>query len=132
MTTSQTNLDNDIIMSSDLSPVQQRAIFCLLETKTIEQAADCTGVSSRTLHRWLRTPEFLSELQSIQNGVMHETSLRLIGLQSSVLDRLESLMNNSCDERVQLAAAESIQNYILRWYELTHISVRLAEMENSL
>ncbi len=46
---------------SGLTAAQERALVMLLSSPTHEMAAEKAGITSRTLHRYLRTPEFRAE-----------------------------------------------------------------------
>jgi DNA-binding MurR/RpiR family transcriptional regulator len=41
-----------------LTPRQQKALLALLNEPTVLKAAQASGVGGRTLHRWIREPEF--------------------------------------------------------------------------
>jgi len=41
-----------------LTPRQQKALLALLNEPTVLKAAQASGVGERTLHRWIREPEF--------------------------------------------------------------------------
>lgn len=44
------------------SPAQSRALSALLAGETVTSAAERAGVARETVHRWLREPSFLAEL----------------------------------------------------------------------
>jgi hypothetical protein len=54
------NLSED----SGLTPAQERTLVALLSTPNHEMAAKQAGITSRTLRKYLRTPEFRTEYQT--------------------------------------------------------------------
>ena len=54
------------IKNPGLSPRQQAALPILASTPSITQAASLSRVGRRTLHRWLKDPEFRDQLAKLQ------------------------------------------------------------------
>ncbi len=125
----QENLQKSELITFNLSPNQEAAIFALLESRTIGQAAKKAGVSTRTFYNYMQDGNFQAALNFLQSSVLGSVTVRLLGLQSSVLDQLEHLMNDSHDERIKLLASQSIMDYYVKFLELGQVSGRLNKLE---
>jgi hypothetical protein len=130
MTESMQN--SEIELSSGLTHIQQQAIIHLMSSKSIEQAAKMTGCSSRSIHRWLAEDgPFIAELSRVQSNLMKQANIRLIGLQSDVLDRLSELLNSK-DEVIALKSADILAGFILKFYEISQVANRLQLLEETM
>lgn len=121
------------IPESNLTILQQKAIFALLTSRTIEQAARSAGCTSRAIFYWLeRDVEFQSELHSMQSGIINQSATQLVNAQSNILEKLEGLVNDSADEKIVIEAGKVLLEYITRWYELTRVNSKLNRIEQML
>lgn len=88
-----------------ITPKQTRGIVALLSSSTIEEAAEKTGVRSKTIYTWLRQPEFTAALNEAQAREIEAAGRRLAGMQSAALDALQDVFERS-DELDALNVAE--------------------------
>lgn len=96
-----------------LTEKQRRAITCLLEARTVSEAADLAEVSRRQLNRWRNDPLFLEEYHR-QSDHLH--SFALASLKGRTAEAVETLAGclRSKDEKVRLTAASRIIEHSLK------------------
>src|SRR5690349_5827677 len=68
-----------------LSPKKQRAILALMVMSTIGEAAQFADVGTRTLHRWLKDPDFAAALRDANRVAFSHSITRLNQLLSSAV-----------------------------------------------
>jgi hypothetical protein len=116
--------------NEDLRPREARAIDALLTEATIEAAAMKTGVSSRTLRRWLHREDFYQAFRCARGKAMESALQRL---QESTGVAVRVLVEIAADESAKpadrLRASNSILDYSIRGAELLAFSERLARLE---
>jgi hypothetical protein len=83
-------------MSTGLTPKQQKAIAHLLTCGTYASAAAQTGITERTLYRWLHEPQFTAAFTQAKQALMACTMTRL---QAGSHDALEALHTALTDPR---------------------------------
>lgn len=76
---------------STLTPKQLEAVSGLAKGLTTRQIAKNVGVSSRTVERWQKLPEFVAALAQIQNEVSRKVSVDVVESVASVNSRLQNL-----------------------------------------
>jgi hypothetical protein len=79
---------------SRLTTKQRRAILALLTCKDNTQAAEQTGVTTRTLYRWMKKPIFIDELRAAETQVVDGAIRHLAGLTVKAVASLESVLDN--------------------------------------
>lgn len=93
--------------NGDLTPRQQRAIACLLESPTIEAASKNAGVSRSTLHEWLKIPAFQEELEQAKRSQFQAAVGQLRSLVPEAIQGLKDLARSS-NEQIRLRACVEI------------------------
>lgn len=112
-----------------LTPKQTKAIDCLLASTTVIAAAECAGVSRRTLYNWLADEVFSAELEKAQRQLISTAARRLAnGLDKSVTTAL-NLAEKSEDEAIRLRAALAIPGMLRDLREHYELSDRLDRLE---
>lgn len=115
----------------DLTAAQEKAISALLSSVTVEAAAKKAGISDRTLHRWLKEPEFRQAYLAARRMVMEQA----VGtLQRASLGAVETLVRNlKCGApSVEVSAARAILEAGFKGVEMLEFEERLAAVEASL
>lgn len=92
------------------------------------QAAEKSGVSRATIHRWLNEPEFVSALRSIEAQRTDELARRLSLLDDQIVFAFRDSLS-SMDKRLRLRAAEILLTKRLVFIEIREIAERLAALE---
>jgi hypothetical protein len=98
-------------VTDKLTTNQRRAIVHLIQQDTITAAAEQTGVTRQTLHRWLEIPEFQAEYRAAKRETYGHALTKLQKHASRAADVLFELMTSSNDDvspGVRLGAARSI------------------------
>lgn len=118
-------------MSQEISTKQHNAIVALLEKPTVEQAAESAGISSKTIYRWMEEPGFRSALSSAEEGVLDESTRRLMQLSSQAIDALENVMHNPSQEGAsnKRLAALAMLDQLCKFRELRNLEERLSTLE---
>ena len=102
----------------------------MLEGGTIAEAASKSGITARTLQRWLVEPEFCSEYSAAKSRLLESTinKLRSIGL-----DGVEALRRVAVDKDAPagavVSAGRGILEVLLRAVEVQDFGARLTELE---
>jgi hypothetical protein len=82
---------------SELNPKQLRAVSGIAKGLTPVEIAKVIGVSSRTIERWQRLPEFVAALSEVQGEVSRRVKTEIIKDASTIACRLEILAGKSLD-----------------------------------
>ena len=115
-----------------LTPKQTKAIDCLLASPTVIAAAECAGVSRRTLYNWLADEMFSAELEKAQRQLISTAARRLAnGLDKSITTALD-LAEKSEDEAVRLRAALAIPGMLRDLREHYELSERIDRLEQTM
>lgn len=109
---------------------QRRVIELLAQGATRREAAKASGISERTLYRWLNDPTFAQELERVERELWQAT---LAGLKSGIrrsLDYLISVLNDEkADKRDRLQAARTLMQTALRVIEAVELGELRARVE---
>ena len=112
-----------------LSRNQKRALAALLEHRTITQAAEACGLTTKTLSRYMADPVFRSEMANRESELIDEAGRVLIGGQMAALQTLARLMKNAEAESTRRLAAANWMDLCLRWRELKNVEERITNLE---
>ena len=82
---------------SGLTPKQLEAVSGIAKGLAPSQIAKVVGVSSRTVERWRKLPEFVAALSQIQGEVSRQVKVELVENVTSITSRLENLASKSLD-----------------------------------
>ena len=120
-----------------LTTPKRKAIAALLVERSVVDAARAAGVGERTLHRWLRDPVFLAELDQAEADMIGEATRQLVNGASDavrflldVVNDNEDVINNSkADLTNRRLAAQAVINHMIKIRELQTIERRLVDLE---
>jgi transposase-like protein len=118
--------------NDSLSSKQRKAIAALLSQRTIEDAANRIGISSRTIYRWMESDVFRTALLDAECQAVDEATRRLIGGKDTALDTLADLMVKAESESVRRQAASNWLAQLLKMRELRNIEQRLIALETTI
>ena len=107
---------------------QEAAISALLSSRNIEEAAKTIKVSSSTLRRWMRLPEFESAYLRARREAVAQAFARLQQSSSAAGGLLLKLMIESKDS-TRLQAAKCILELASKALDTEDVLVRLARLE---
>jgi len=108
---------------------QQTALAALIGSVTLDEASSRSGVSSRTLERWLsEDSEFVDQLRAARARVVETSISRLQDACSAAVDTLKR--NLECGSPgVEVRSAVAILEHSIRAIELYDIESRLRALE---
>ena len=92
-----------------LSSKKRRALLGLMVMSTVGEAAQFANVGTRTLHRWLKDPDFAAALRDANRAAFAHSITRLNQLLGSAVSALADIVNDqSAPPSARLRAAEKI------------------------
>jgi len=113
-----------------LSSKQKRGLIALLSEPTMEAAAEASGVSRRTMTRWLGDPAFISELRNAEQAAIDEAVRRLISLVHNSVALLGSIVEDAEQPISQRRmAAEAILDFMMKLRSTRDLETRIEELE---
>ena len=119
------------LSAGELTVMQDKAITALLSYSSVEAAAKKTGVSDRTLHRWLKEPAFRQSYLAGRRLVMEHA----VGcLQRASIGAVEALGRNlKCGvPGTEVWAAQVILEAGTKGVEMMEFEDRLTAIEQTL
>ena len=117
---------------SRLGRKQEEAIVALMTQRNIEEAAKSTGISTQTLIRWLKLPEFDAAYRNARRAAFSQSIARLQQASSAAVSTLLKVMvdpNSPASTRVR--AADSILDHSKQAIEIEDVEVRVAALEQA-
>ena len=109
---------------------QEDAIAALLTQRSVEEAARTAGVGTRTLLRWLKTPEFDQAYREARRAAFTQSVARLQQASSAAATTLlKTMIDPGASASVRVRAAESILNHAAKAIEMEDLDARVAELE---
>ena len=118
---------------SELDARQERMILALLEHPTNEKAAAPLGISSVTLWRATKKPEFAEAFRKARREAFSQSVARLQHASNAAVGTLLRVMTDReapADSRVR--AADVVLQAALRGMEMEDIEARVAELERAM
>jgi hypothetical protein len=113
-----------------LSRRNQKVILALLEQPTQEKAAAAAGISTATLWRLQRKPEFRRALLEARSQAFSQTMGRLQhGISAAVATLFRIMSDATAPAASRLRAAQCILEITARGIGLQDLDIRLRELE---
>jgi hypothetical protein len=114
-----------------LSAKQTKALTALLGARTIAEAASTSGLTDRTIYRWLSEDErFKAAYLAARRQVM---SLAILRLQQAAVEAVEALRAVMADDdesgSSRVAASKAVLELGLRGLETEDLESRIAALE---
>jgi DNA-binding transcriptional MerR regulator len=112
---------------------QERAVCCLLESRTLSEAAKKAGIGERTLYGWLRSPLFVEAYRRARRQIFSQNMTRLQRLSSGAVDLLSDVLTDD-NERgsVRVTASKTVLENSLKILEIEDNQERLDRLEKRL
>jgi hypothetical protein len=122
------------ISSNKITRQQQRGIAALLTTKTVAEAAKQTGVSLRTMFRWMNEDAaFKAALAEAESELIATATRRLLQYQDAAITTVATIMLDKQNRAtVRLRAATTVIETMLKLRELNNFEQRLIALEANL
>lgn len=115
---------------SKLRYKQEEAIAALLTHSTIEDAARAVGICSKTLSRWLCTPEFKAAYPKAKRLGYHQSCTRLQqGSGAAATTLLKIMLDPNAGYASRIRAAAFVLEHGARSIEVEDLEARVTELE---
>jgi len=111
-----------------LTPKQLRAISCILESSSIEEAAKKAKVSRASIYNWLKNEKFKEILKKEREALFVESLEVLRQATRKAANVLINLLKSN-DETTKRLAAKEIINLTLRTTEIWDLEERMSKIE---
>jgi hypothetical protein len=108
----------------------EQAVAALLTHRNVEEAAKAVGISTRTLIRWMKEPEFQAPFREARRLAYSQAVAKLQqGTTAAATTLIKVLLDQQTPASVRVRAAECILNHSLRALEFEDLEARVAELE---
>jgi hypothetical protein len=109
---------------------KQKVLIALIETPSIREAAQVSGISEATIYNYLRDPEFKNEYRSARRATVENAVSQMQNAMSEAVGRLKELM--FCENpAVAARCAQIIYENSLKGLEILDLNERLEILENA-
>ena len=109
---------------------REAAITALVAQPTIKGAAASCGISEKTLHAWLKEPDFSKRLRDAQQEVTRGTIGRILSTVGFAIDTLAEIAADSeTAPGPRVTAAKALLEHSLKVYELEAVLQRIEALE---
>jgi hypothetical protein len=110
----------------------EQAIAALLAHRNMEEAAHAVGVSTNTLKRWTKEPEFDAALRDARHTAFLQSIARLQEASgAAVTTLLRIMLDSNVPAGIRLRAIEIVLERAAQANEKDDIEARLAELERA-
>jgi transposase len=104
---------------SALNPKQYKALSYILESNSVEKAAQKAGVSRSTIYNWMRDPRFKEQLEREKRAVFEEG-----------LNALKMATAKAARTLIELLECRDLTTKRLAAKEIISISIKVAELQD--
>ena len=112
---------------------REAAVTALITNPTIKGAASECGIAEKTLHAWLKEPDFASKVREAQAEITRATMGRVLSTVGAAIDTLAEVMAyKDSGPGPRVAAAKALLEHSLKVYELEAVQQRLDALERRL
>jgi hypothetical protein len=112
-----------------LSARKEAAILALLQHR-IDEAARIVDVSSRTLYRWSKEPEFAAAFREAQQTFFSNSLARLVQMSPAATSALgKILVDQSAPAGSRVRAADCVLKAAARGIEMSDLQARITVLE---
>jgi hypothetical protein len=108
------------------------AVVALLTQRNLEEAAKSVGISTRTMLRWMKEPEFKEAFRKAKRASYDQAVSRLQqAMPLAVQAMLKVLLDPNTPASVRVRAAEVIANHSHKAIEIEDVESRVAALEEA-
>src|SRR5580704_10488656 len=112
---------------------KEAAIVALLTQRSIADAARTAGISERSLHRWLKDPDFQAACLEARRTAFSQSMGRLQSLSTTAVATLGLVMlDATAPAASRVRAADTVLTHATRSLEKDDVLIRLADVEREL
>ncbi|MGA2435865.1 MAG: hypothetical protein ABSG25_11325 [Bryobacteraceae bacterium] len=110
----------------------EEAVAAMLTQRNVEEAARAVGVSTATLMRWQKLPEFQTAYREARRDAFRQAIARLQqGTSAAATTLLKTMIDPATPASVRVRAAEAIFNHAAKAIEIEDIEARVAALERA-
>lgn len=111
---------------------KEEAIAALLAHRSLEDAARAVGISTKTLLRWLKEPQFDAEYRKARRAAFSQSVARLQQASSAAVSTLLKIMvDPNAPASTRVRAADSVLDHGAKAIEIEDIEARVSELERA-
>jgi hypothetical protein len=111
---------------------KEETIAALLTQRNVEEAAKSIGISTQTLVRWLKVPEFQVEYREARRAAFGQSIARLQQASSAAVSVLVKIMiDPNAPHSTRVRAADSVLDHAVKAIEIEDIDVRVSALEEA-
>src|SRR5215472_4930350 len=108
------------------------AIAALLTQRNVEEAAKAAGISTRTLLRWMKEPEFQKAYREARRSAFSQAVAKLQqGATAASTTLLKIMLDPNTPASVRVRAAEAVMSYSSKAIEIEDVEARVTELERA-
>ena len=108
------------------------AVAAMLTQRNVEEAARSVGVSTATLMRWQKLPEFQTAYREAHRVAYGQAVARLQqGTSAAATTLLKMMLDPKTPASVRVRAAECVMNQATKAIEIEDVEVRVTELERA-
>jgi hypothetical protein len=108
----------------------EEAVAAMLTQRNVEEAARSVGVSTATLMRWQKEPEFQQAYRTARRAAHGQAIARLQQATSAAVSTLLKVMvDANTPASTKVRAADSVLNHSAKAIEIEDVEVRVAALE---
>ncbi len=110
----------------------EEAVAAMLTQRNVEEAARSVGISTATLMRWQKLPEFQAAYREARRAAFGQSIARLQqGTAAAATTLLKTMIDANTPASVKVRAAEAIFNHAAKAIEIEDIEARVSELERA-
>jgi len=108
------------------------AVAALLTQRNIDEAAKSVGISTRTMLRWMKEPEFKEAFRIAKRASYDQAVSRLQhAMPLAVQTMLKVLLDPATPPSVRVRAAEVVANHSHKAIEIEDVEARVTALEEA-
>jgi hypothetical protein len=110
----------------------EEAVAALLTQRNLEEAAKSIGISTRTMLRWMKEPEFQAAYREARRAAYGQAIARLQqAMPLAVQTMLKVLVDPATPASVRVRAAEVVANHSYKAIEIEDVEARVTALEEA-
>ena len=112
--------------------MMEAAVAALLTQRNVEDAARSVGITTQTLVRWMKVPEFQKAYREARRAAFGQSIARLQQASSAAVSTLLKIMvDTSAPASTRVRAADSVLDHAKQAIEIEDVEVRVAALEQA-
>jgi hypothetical protein len=111
---------------------KEEAVVALLTQRNVDEAAKVVGISTQTLVRWMKVPEFQTAYREARRATFSQSIARLQQASSIAVSVLvKTMVDPAAPHSTRVRAADSVLDHAKKAIEIEDIEVRVAALEEA-